>query len=174
MHGCQWPKAVESCSQSCRKLQLSTSVDPFYISLSLRRGGCRGIQLYSGLQGIQVYRYTAVYSLQRYALPLRMVSGEGRGWKGSRAGTGTEAEARGGAGWRGGGGEGGWYGGGGRQVARLHTREGDGRAFKRARSRDPSPKGRRIVTKPQATRGSRNSGFGKRGDGLKGVILRSF
>ena len=36
-------------------------------------------------------------------------------------------------------------------------------------ARDPSPNGRRIVTKLRATRGSRNSGFGKRGDGLKGV-----
>ena len=26
----------------------------------------------SGLQGIQVYRYTVVYSLQRYTLPLRL------------------------------------------------------------------------------------------------------
>ena len=30
--------------------------------------------VYSGLQGLQVYRYTAVYSLQRYTLPLRQNS----------------------------------------------------------------------------------------------------
>ena len=81
-------------------------------------------------------------------------------WRGSRLAresegraAGTERVAKGGGegageggGERAGEGGGGWHGGGGRWP-RLHTREGDGSGFKRARSRDPSPQRKRIVTK---------------------------